>query len=250
MRPRIYKDNDPSVLYLSPSGLGDMLKCEKCFLLDKGGLGIKQPAGIFPGLPSGMDDILKLYHDGYREKAELPPYLATKVPGLLYANQSELKKMQNWKTGLRYEAVIDKRKVCLRGAIDDLITRFDGNHSTFDFKTKRKEPQDDGSQYYQTQLDCYELLLEHNEFPMSGVGFLAYTWPAKATTPDDLSLRVDVDFQWKVYALNTSSTNALTLLDKAVEIINRRKAESSPDCQYCNYHTQRSEIDIISVPLL
>ena len=45
-------------VYLSPSALNVFNDCPRCFWLDKNKR-MKQPRGIFPSLPSGMDKVLK-----------------------------------------------------------------------------------------------------------------------------------------------------------------------------------------------
>ena len=59
---------------LSPSSLGLMKDCPRCFWLDKHNVW-KRPNGIFPSLPSGMDRILKVHFNKFRDKEELPPEL-------------------------------------------------------------------------------------------------------------------------------------------------------------------------------
>ena len=58
----------------SPSGLNLFKECPRCFWLTHHKIW-KRPQGIFPSLPSGMDKILKVHFDKFREKGELPPEL-------------------------------------------------------------------------------------------------------------------------------------------------------------------------------
>ena len=52
-------------VYLSPSALNVFNDCPRCFWLDKNKR-MKQPRGIFPSLPSGMDKVLKSRYDVYK----------------------------------------------------------------------------------------------------------------------------------------------------------------------------------------
>src|SRR3989338_4065443 len=57
---------------LSPSSLGLMKDCPRCFWLTQHGVW-KRPVGIFPSLPAGMDRILKTHFDKFMNRGELPP---------------------------------------------------------------------------------------------------------------------------------------------------------------------------------
>ena len=56
----------------SPSSLALLKDCPRCFWLHFN-KNIRRPAGIFPSLPSGMDKILKIHFDNFRDKGKLPP---------------------------------------------------------------------------------------------------------------------------------------------------------------------------------
>ena len=58
----------------SPSSLNLMKDCSRCFWLAQHKVW-KRPSGIFPSLPSGMDRILKIHFDKFRDKGQLPPEL-------------------------------------------------------------------------------------------------------------------------------------------------------------------------------
>ena len=59
---------------LSPSSLNLMFECKRCFWLTQHKVW-KRPASIFPSLPSGMDKILKIHFDKFRDRGEIPPEL-------------------------------------------------------------------------------------------------------------------------------------------------------------------------------
>ena len=56
---------------LSPSSLTLFEECKRCFWLHHHGK--KRPETPFPTLPSGMDRILKIHFDKFRDKKKLPP---------------------------------------------------------------------------------------------------------------------------------------------------------------------------------
>jgi len=71
---RIKNRDNKMEFRLSPSALNLMKECPRCFWLAQHKVW-KRPAGIFPSLPSGMDKILKIHFDKFRDKGQLPPEL-------------------------------------------------------------------------------------------------------------------------------------------------------------------------------
>jgi hypothetical protein len=224
---------------LSPSKLNILNKCERCFW-NEVVAGISRPRGAFPSLPGGIDRVLKVHYDNHRGK--LPPEIQGKIPGKLYSDMNKLKAMRFWKTGLIYH---DKKTGArLSGALDDLIVE-GGLYSPLDYKTKGKEPETDGAEYYQTQLDCYACMLEANDMPVSGKAYLAYYWPVEICQDqgdlEEGSVREilvkgrAIHFGVSVFPLEAKKERAIELVHKAVEIINGKRPAASTGCEYCGY---------------
>jgi len=85
----------------SPSTLGLLDECQKCFWLHFN-KNIKRPAGIFPSLPSGMDMILKAHFDSHRDKKELPPELSGLKDVKLFDNMELLSVWRNNLKGIKW----------------------------------------------------------------------------------------------------------------------------------------------------
>lgn len=238
---------------LSPSRLGTIRSCQKCFYIDMN-YSISRPRGIFPSLPSGMDGIFKIWFDGHREikckkehienkeeckvcLSERPASLPFEVKNALssikgiklYPDQEKLNKMQNWRTGLN--CTVNSMEV--GGAIDDLLIDSDGFHYVFDFKTKGSEPKTDGAEYYQDQLNIYALMLEQNGFKMGKVGFLCYYYPTIVNISN--SLGTEIVFSTKVCQLNVSAVDGRNTVIKAIELLAGPMPESGPECEYCQH---------------
>jgi len=164
------------MIRLSPSSLNLFLECPRCFWLQINDR-IHRPRGIFPSLPSGMDNVIKTYFDGYRAKKELPPEIKKEVQGKLMSDLNLLNQWRNWRTGLEYSD--EALGVSLFGALDDCLQ--DGKeYIVLDYKTRGFPPKEgDSEKYYGNQLDCYSLLLEENGFPTKGIGYLGYYYPEK-----------------------------------------------------------------------
>ncbi len=213
---------------LSPSKLSVIDACPRCFwdsYKDDGGKEkVPRPRGIFPSLPGGIDLRLKEYFDHYR--GSMPPELIGALPGRLFSDIESLAKWRHWRTGL---TVVDSRKdFKLIGAIDDCLE--DGALLTvLDYKTKGSEPKTDGSEYYQTQLDCYDLMLQRNGHHTSGEAVLLYVWP---TEVQNCTL---FEFDFKVCKIPTSAKRAEEIIDKAIATLVGKRPPPSPTCEYCNY---------------
>ena len=113
---------------LSPSSIGIMRDCERCFWL-RFNRNVHRPRGIFPTLPGGIDEVLKGHFDRFREKGELPPELARSgFKGKLLDDQLLI---DEWREdGIKAE--VPELGVSLLGKIDDVLVDEDG-------KTRIKE---------------------------------------------------------------------------------------------------------------
>lgn len=223
-------------IMLSPTSLNLYLKCPRCFWLEKN-KGIKRPRGIFPSLPGGMDLVIKDYFDNYRLKGELPKEIKNDVKGKLFSDISTLKKWRNWKlTNLRYE---DKPyNAILIGALDDCIVE-DNLFIPLDYKTRGTDLKGDPRNYYQTQLDCYCLMLESSGYKTKGIAYLVYYWPKEV---GDGGI---VKFNVTLIKIATNIETAKKAIREAVILLSSAIPKASPDCEYCNLvKNRKNEKDI------
>jgi len=209
---------------LSPSSLNLFLECPRCFWLQ-----IKQnihrPRGAFPSLPLGMDGVIKIYFDKYRDKGELPPEVKGRIEGRLMEDSELLKKWRNWKTGLEYKDQV--LGVVLFGALDDCLQ--DGKYYIpIDYKTRGSAPQEgDSEKYYGNQLDCYSLLLEENGYPVGSHGYLIYYYPKEAREEGT------VIFEVEPVKLNVDPERARKTLKDAVKLLSSPIPSHHSECEYC-----------------
>ena len=211
---------------LSPSALSLFKNCPRCFWLEKV-KNIKRPRGIFPSLPGGMDRVIKTYFDVFRVQRKLPQELRIEAfKGIhLYDNQAQLELWRAWRTGLRYE----EGDTVLSGMLDDLLVK-DGSYIPFDYKTKGSPTnEEDATKYYQTQLDCYALMLEGNGLKTAGYGFLLYY------SPKEVGENGRVSFEIQPIRIETSPERAKTLCRKALSILTGPAPESAQECEYCEW---------------
>ena len=215
------------MIRVTPSSIGYLKECPRCLWLYFNE-GVKRPRGLFPSLPSGMDEVLKSYFDEFRSRGDLPPEIKGKVIGRLYPNLTRLKIMrQNFK-GLT--AQIPDFDMRLKGAIDELLVNNEGQHVIFDFKTRGYPIKVDTHKYYQDQLDLYALLLERNGLRPADYGYLFFLHPTtyeagKATFTSEI---VKMNVHWK---------NGLAILKDVRDILKGPLPKAHTDCEYCLYRS-------------
>lgn len=215
------KDYDYS---FSPSKLG-VMECPRCFY-DVEVNGIPQPRGIFPGLPGGVDRVMKEIRDMKREV--LPNQLQGKINGKFYGDVAYITRLRNWASGLQTKLTIRGKIVRVIGALDDLIEEADSTFSPYDDKTKGDLPKNDGAQYYQTQVDVYALLLRDNKMTPSGKAYLNYHYPI--TMSGD-----EIVFGHALYTLKASPDGAIAKITQAVDLILGARPLSNPKCEFCQH---------------
>lgn len=210
---------------LSQTSLNLFHDCPRCFWLEKN-KGIRRPRGIFPSLPGGMDSVIKKYFDKYRLNNELPPEIKGKVPGKLFSNTAILDKWRNWRiSDLCYE---DKDcNATLVGALDDCLVE-NSCYIPLDYKTRGSELKDDPRKYYQTQLDCYCLMLESRGYKTKGLAYLLYYWPEEARE-DGL-----VKFNVLPIKIETNIESAKNMVKDAVVLLSSQIPKPSNNCEFCN----------------
>lgn len=222
---------------LSASKLNVFKECPACFYRAEK-LKIARIRGIFPSLPGGMDLVLKSYFDVYRERGELPPILAavSEFADMILVEQGLITPWRNWRSGLTAKG----ERATIIGALDDcLIHNPTGLHSPVDYKTRGSAPKTDGSEYYQLQLDIYDLLLYSNKYATSGKAYLTYVWleqVAEVLPANNTVLSVYCQFGIQTFTLQTSRDRAIKTINDACDVLDAPKPpQHSHDCEYCNF---------------
>jgi len=210
------------------------MECPRCLWL-YANENIKQPRGIFPSLPGGMDGMFKKYFDEYRAKGELPPEIAGKIPGAKLFNDME--KLKQWREfnfgrgGIR--AQFPELDIVLAGAIDELLVDQEGKCIVFDFKTRGYATKEDSHEHYRTQLDLYALLFHKNNFPPAPQGYLLFFWPEQYA-------HHTAKFKAELVQLDVVPERGYQVLKKVREIVDGSKPPSHSECEFCVYAQQRA----------
>lgn len=213
---------------ISPSLIGYLLECPRCLWLHFNE-GVKRPRGLFPSLPSGMDDMFKKYFDQYREKGELPPEIAGKINAKLF---DDMEKLEIWRNvdfgrgGLKAE--FPEYNIRLSGAIDEVLITPDKEFIILDFKTRGYPTKEDTHKHYQHQLELYALLFEKNGMKVFPKAYLLFFWPKKY-------IGNTVDFETNLIQIDLDTKQALEILGRVQKIIEGEKPTTHSDCEYCMY---------------
>ena len=208
---------------LSPSSLGLMKECPRCFWLDKHNVW-KRPNGIFPSLPSGMDRILKVHFNKFRDKEELPPELCNSGDCLnlkLFDDKDLLKTWQNNLKGISWE---DKGGNVLHGAVDNILVQ-GKKLIVLDYKTRGFDLKEDTHEYYQNQLDIYNFLLRKNGFNTEDFAFLLFYVPKEVMSTGE------VIFDTTLKKMKIDIENAEKIWKRALKILNSECPNQG--CQWC-----------------
>jgi len=197
---------------LSPSALNLMKECPRCFWLAQHKVW-KRPAGIFPSLPSGMDKILKIHFDKFRDKGQMPPELCEHqscVNMKLFDNKELLKVWQNNFKGISWK---DRKGNELHGAVDNILQKAK-KLIVLDYKTRGYPLKEDTAEHYRQQLDIYNFLLRKNDYKTEDYAFLLFYVPKEVMATGEVifdttlvKMKIDVSRAEKVWK------KALKLLD-------------------------------------
>lgn len=208
---------------LSPSVLNLMQECPRCFWLTQHKVW-KRPAGIFPTLPSGMDRILKIHFDKFREKGELPPELCNngECTGMkLFDDEEKLKVWQNnWK-GISFT---DRNGNELHGAVDNILVR-GKKLIVIDYKTRGYAVKDDTAEHYRLQQNIYNFLLRKNGWQTEDYFFLLFY------VPKEVMATGEVIFDTELVKMKVDVKSAEKAWKKALGLLN----DDCPDkaCEWC-----------------
>jgi len=209
---------------LSPSSLNLMEECPRCFWLDKHKVW-KRPNGVFPSLPSGMDNILKKHFNKFRDRGLLPPELCNNnhcENMKLFDNKELLKVWQNNLKGIRWE---DKEGNILFGAVDNILVN--GKRLiVLDYKTRGYALKEDTADHYQNQLNIYNFLLRKNGYDTEDYSFLLFYVPSEVTETGE------VIFDTSLIKRKIDIKNAEKLFENAIKLLNGDCPTKS--CEWCD----------------
>ena len=189
---------DKMTFKLSPSALNLMKECPRCFWLHQHKVW-KRPSGIFPSLPGGMDRILKIHFDKFRDKGELPPELCNNnhCEDMKLFDDEEL--LKTWQSNFKGVSWTDKEGNELHGAVDNILVK-GKKFIVLDYKTRGYPLKEDTAEHYRLQQNIYNFLLRKNGYETEDYFFLLFYVPKEVTKTGEVifdtelvKMKVDVE---------------------------------------------------------
>lgn len=197
---------------LSPSAINLMQECPRCFWLTQHKVW-KRPAGIFPSLPSGMDNILKKHFEKFCEKGLLPPELCENGYCKNLKLFKDKEKMKIWQSNFKGISWKDKGGNELHGAIDNILVK--GNKLVvLDYKTRGYAVKEDTAEHYRLQQNIYNFLLRKNGYETEDFFFLLFY------VPKEVMATGEVIFDTELVKMDVDVSQAEKTWKKAIKLLN------------------------------
>ena len=200
-----------------------MQECPRCFWLTQHNVW-KRQAGIFPSLPSGMDRILKIHFDKFREKNQLPPELCNNRECTKMKLFNDKEKLKIWQNNWKGISFTDKNGNELHGAVDNLLIK-GKKIVVLDFKTRGYPCKEDTPKTYQNQLDIYNFLLRKNSYQTEDFAFLLFYIPKEVLATGEII------FDTELKKLKVDVDNAEKIWKNAIKLLNSDCPKKS--CEWC-----------------
>ena len=227
---------------LSPSKMNLFRDCPRCFY-DQYTLKVARPRGIMASLMSGIDRTIKPLADSYAGK--MPDFLKGQIEGVLLPDRAKMKKWGNWRSGMKY---YDKENAIeLYGGLDECAVIDKGEvepiYIPVDWKTKGQKPKDSGAQYYQLQLDCYNLMLHATGHKIANKGYLVYLYPNVVTHSPVNPHRLAFEFCVDIYKLDCDIERAKQACIDAVTCLRGARPPINYNCDYCMLVEKKQQLE-------
>jgi len=214
--------------------------CPRCFH-DQYTLKVPRPRGIMASLMSGIDRVMKPFADEYAGK--MPEFLVNHINGVLLPDRAKMKAWGNWRSGMRYYD--EENAIELYGELDECAVIDAGEpepiYIPVDWKTKGNKPKDSGAQYYQGQLDAYNLMLHASGLKTAEIGYLVYLFPIEARANDEKSILIP--FGVDIYKLECDIDRAKQACIDAVACLRGPRPPINFSCEYCMLVERKKQLD-------
>jgi len=200
-----------------------MQDCPRCFWLDKHKVW-KRPSGIFPSLPSGMDKILKIHFDKFRDKNQLPPEICENGHCKNMKLFQDKEKLKVWQSNFKGVSWTDKKGNELHGAVDNILVK-GKKLIVLDYKTRGYALKEDTAEHYRLQQNTYNFLLRKNGYETEDYFFLLFY------IPDKVKANGDIVFHSELVKMDVDVKMAEKTWKKALKLLNSDCPSKS--CEWC-----------------
>jgi len=200
-----------------------MKECPRCFWLTQHGVW-KRPAGIFPSLPSGMDRILKVHFDKFRDKGQMPPELCENKECVGMKLFTDKEKIKVWQSNFKGVSWKDKKGNELHGAVDNILVK-GKKLIVLDYKTRGYPTKEDTAEHYRLQQNIYNFLLRKNGYQTEDFFFLLFY------VPKEVMATGEVIFDTELKKMKVDVKMAEKFWKKAIKLLNSDCPTKS--CEWC-----------------
>ncbi len=231
------KSKEPFVV--SRSGIDLFIQCPRCFYLDKR-LGTARPPGFPFSLNSAVDALLKKEFDMHRAKGSTHPLMEEYgIDAVPLADE----RLDEWRDSLRngIKYFHEPTNLIIRGGIDDVWTRPNGELYIVDYKATSKNEEvnldaewQDG---YKRQMEVYQWLFRKNGFKVSNTGYFVYC--NGDTDKEAFDAKLEFDIKVIPYEGNDEWIDGvITDLHKC--LMEKSVPRAKDSCDYCAYFERRA----------
>ncbi len=209
---------------LSPSSINLMKECPRCFWLAQHKVW-KRPSGIFPSLPSGMDKILKVHFDKFRDKGQMPPELCEHQSCVNMKLFTDKEKLKVWRNNFRGVSWKDRKGNELHGAVDNILVK-GKKLIVLDYKTRGYALKEDTAEHYRLQQNIYNFLLRKNDYKTEDYFFLLFY------VPKEVMATGEVIFDTELVKMEVNISMAEKAWKKALKLLNSDCPKEG--CEWCD----------------
>ena len=171
-----------------------------------------------------MDKILKGHFDRFMEQGELPPEIKGKCEDCKLFNDKKL--LEIWRNNRKGIEFLDKNTgVLLHGAVDIILISKGGKLIVLDYKTRGFPVKEDTHEYYQTQMNLYNFLLEKNGYKTEDYTYLLFYYPKEVLETGE------VIFDTELVKMKINVKEGEKVFNDAIALINGEEPEGK--CEWC-----------------
>lgn len=227
---------------LSRSKLELFLECPRCFYLDRV-KGVGRPPGFPFNLNSAVDTLLKKEFDIHRAQGtEHPLMKAYGVKAVPFQHEALNQWRENF-VGVQYYH--QPTNLIIFGAVDDLWFNEQAELVVVDYKSTSKEARitaldQEWQNGYKRQMEIYQWLLRHNDFPVSDTGYFVY---CNGRT-DRRAFDAKLEFEITLIPHQGNDAWVEPVIMEAHRCLNSAKMPASnAGCDYCNYRQAAGNLE-------
>jgi hypothetical protein len=219
---------------ISRSKIDLFVECPRCFFIDQR-MGVMRPASFPFNLNSAVDALLKKEFDSYRAKGKAHPLMEAYGVDAVPMKHKDL---ELWREALKggVEFLHEGTQLSVRGAVDDLWVKPNGEVIVVDYKATSKDGEvsldAEWQNGYKRQMEVYQWILRKMGYAVSERGYFVYCNGKTDREAFDGKLEFDV----KVIPYDGNPDWVEDTVNAIKECLDGDQIpESGPSCDYCKF---------------